>query len=301
MKKDKIGKVAFNSTSNTTNVLFNVLLIALSLLSLFPLIFVAIISITSEYSLHVHGYQLIPQSLSLEGYRFLWAMKEEIFRSFMVSVFVTVGGAGLNVFITTTYAYAISRTEFVYRKFFTMILLFTMLFSVGLVPSYLVVTNLLKLRNNLLALILPLALLPFNVLIMRTFFRRAVPNAIIESAKIDGAGDFKIFWKIVLPLAVPGIATITLFAVLAYWNDWFNAMLYIDSDTLMPLQYLLMRIQSTIDYFSRNSLPGDAYSVIPKEATQMAMVLVSTLPIAFTYPFFQKYFVGGLTVGGVKE
>lgn len=301
MKKKEIKYVSFNTTSKKTNIIFNVILIGLSLLSLFPLIFVAIISITSEYSLHVHGYQLIPESLSLDGYRFLWEMRGDIFRSFMISVFVTVVGSALNVFITTMYAYAISRNEFRYRRFFTMILLVTMLFSVGLVPSYLVVTNLLKLRNNLLALILPLALLPFNVLIMRTFFKKSVPNAIIESAKIDGAGDFKIFWKIVLPLSIPGIATISLFAVLTYWNDWFNAMLYIDSESLIPLQYLLMRIQSTIDYFSRNSLPGDVFSLVPKEATQMAMVLISTLPIACTYPFFQKYFVGGLTVGGVKE
>lgn len=301
MNKRKVKKVEFNTTSKKTNITFNIILIALSLLSLFPLIFVAIISVTSEYSLQVHGYQLIPSQFSFEGYKFLWAMREQIFRSFMVSVFVTVSGTLLNVFLTTTYAYAISRPEFRYRKFFTMILLLTMLFAAGMVPNYLVVTNLLKLRNNLLALILPLALTPFSVLIMVTFFKKSVPNAIIEAAKIDGASDIRIFRQIVLPLAIPGIATITLLAVLAYWNDWFNAMLYIDNDSLMPLQYLLMRIQSTIDYFSKNNLPGTAMSAVPKEASQMAMVLISTLPIACTYPFFQKYFVGGLTVGGVKE
>lgn len=301
MEKKSIKNVSINAVSPKTQVLFNVILGLLGLMSVFPLVFVAIISVTSEYSLQVYGYQLIPKAFSLDAYRFLWAMKDQIFTSLLMSVLVTVLGSLLNVFITTTYAYAISRTEFRYRRFFTIILLITMLFSVSMVPTYLVVTNLLKLRNNLLALILPLALSPFNVLIMRTFFKRSVPNALIEAAKIDGAGDIYIFWKIVLPLAIPGIATITLFAVLAYWNDWFNAMLYIDQDTLMPLQYLLMRIQATIDYFSRNSLPGDAFAYVPKEATQMAMVLISTIPIACTYPFFQKYFVGGLTVGGVKE
>lgn len=299
--KKKVSKVTINQTKKSTNILFNILMIVIALSCLFPLVFVAIISITSETSLQIHGYQIFPKELSFDGYRFLWEMRGQIFNSFIISVMITVAGAALNVFITTTYAYVISRSEFAYRKFFTVILLITMLFTAGLVPSYLVMTTLLKLQNNLLALILPLAMAPFNVIIMRTFFKRSIPDAIIESAKIDGAGDIYIFIKIVLPLAIPGIATITLFAVLAYWNDWFNAMLYIDKNTLMPLQYLLMQIQSTIEYFSQHSLPGDAFATLPKEATQMAMVLISTLPIACTYPFFQKYFVGGLTVGGVKE
>ena len=150
-----------------------------------------------------------------------------------------------------------------------------------------------------------MALSPFNIIVMRTFFKRSVPDAIIESAKIDGASELRVFLQIVLPLAVPGIATISLFAALGYWNDWFNALLYIQSDNLIPLQYLLMKIQSNIEYMTQNAgmsaqLSGGA-AAIPKEATRMAMVVISTLPIACSYPFFQRYFVSGLTIGGVKE
>ncbi|HZJ86961.1 MAG TPA: carbohydrate ABC transporter permease [Erysipelothrix sp.] len=301
MEKRKLKEFKFNQTSTTTNIVFNVILTVLAISSVFPLIFVAAISITSELSIITKGYQIIPSEVSLEGYKFLWEMRGQILNSFAVSVFVTIVGSMLNVFITTTYAYALSRPEFEYRKFYTIILLITMLFTAGMVPSYLVMKSMLKLHDTVWSIILPLALAPFNVIIMRTFFRRSIPDSIIESAKVDGAGDIRIFVKIVLPLAIPGIATITLFAVLGYWNDWFNAMLYIDKSHLMPLQYLLMQIQSTIEYFSQNSIPDTAFATIPKEATQMAMVLISTIPIASTYPFFQKYFVGGLTVGGVKE
>ena len=173
-----------------------------------------------------------------------------------------------------------------------------------MVPSYIVMTSLLKLRNSIWALILPMALSPFNVIIMRTFFRKSIPESIIESARIDGAGEFRIFRQIVLPLAIPGIATISLFAAIGFWNDWFSALLYLDDQNLFPLQYVLMQIQANIDYIVKNAAQG-ASAVsgvsIPREATRMAMVVISTLPIALSYPFFQKYFISGLTIGGVKE
>ena len=150
-----------------------------------------------------------------------------------------------------------------------------------------------------------MALGPFNILVMRTFFIKTVPDSIIESARMDGASELKIFMKIVLPLAVPGIATISLFAALGYWNDWFNALLYIQNDDLVPLQYLLMKIQSNLDFLAKNAGMGaqiqGGLAALPSESARMAIVVVSTLPIALTYPFFQKYFVGGLTIGGVKE
>ncbi|EUJ47868.1 binding--dependent transport system inner membrane component family protein [Listeria fleischmannii FSL S10-1203] len=272
---------------------------------MFPLIFVMIISLTGENALVTDGYQLFPSEWSFDGYRYLYEMKEQILQSLLVTVVVTVVGTIVNVSFTSTYAYAISRPNFRWRRFLTIFALITMLFSPGMVPNYIVMTNMLQLKDTIWALILPMALSPFNIIVMRTFFNRSVPNAIIESARIDGASEIRIFVKIVLPLAVPGIATISLFAALGYWNDWFNALLYIQSDNLVPLQYLLMKIQANIDYMAQNAgmssnMAGGAAS-IPREATRMAMVVISTLPIALSYPFFQKYFVRGMTIGGVKE
>lgn len=225
--------------------------------------------------------------------------------SLWISVLVTVVGTVINSTFTSTYAYAISRSNFKYRKFFTVFCLITMLFSPGMVANYIVVTNMLHLKDTLWALILPMAVSPFNIIVMRTFFKRQVSELIIESARIDGASEMRIFTQIVIPLAVPGIATISLFAALGYWNDWFNALLYIQSDNLIPLQYLLMKIQSNIEMLSQNASAGTQFGgslmAIPKEATRMAMVVIATLPIACSYPFFQKYFVRGLTIGGVKE
>lgn len=186
--------------------------------------------------------------MSLEAYHFIFqgAMSQRIIRSFGVSVFVTVFGTLLNTTMTSTYAYAISRPYFPYRRFFTVYALITMLFAPGIVANYLVVSNLLQLKDSVWALILPMALGPFGILVMRTFFKKTVPDSIIESARMDGATEFMIFRKIVLPLAVPGIATISLFSALSYWNDWFNALLYVQSEDLYPMQYLLMKIQSNL-------------------------------------------------------
>lgn len=189
--------------------------------------------------------------------------------------------------------------------FFTVYALITMLFAPGMVANYLVVSNLLHLKDTVWALILPMALGPFGILVMRTFFKKTVPDSIIESARMDGASEWMIFMKIVLPLAVPGIATISLFSALTYWNDWFNALLYVQSENLYPMQYLLMKIQSNLQALAQNAgmsaQMADSLALLPKESVRMAIVVIATLPIALTYPFFQKYFVGGLTIGGVKE
>lgn len=272
---------------------------------IFPFLFVIIISFTSETALITNGYALWPSEWSIQGYTYLADLKTQIIQSLFITVFVTVVGTFINVAFTSTYAYAISRPNFRFKRFFTIFALITMLFSPGMVPSYIVMTNMLQLKDTVWALILPMALSPFNIIVMRTFFRRQVPESIIESSRIDGASEMRIFTQIVLPLAVPGIATISLFAALGYWNDWFNALLYIQSDNLIPLQYLLMKIQSNIDFMTQNAgLSGNlsgGLAGIPKEATRMAMVVISTLPIACSYPFFQRYFVSGLTIGGVKE
>ncbi|EPE1755430.1 carbohydrate ABC transporter permease [Enterococcus faecalis] len=287
------------------NVVSNLLLGILAISCIFPLFFVIIISLTSEQSILMNGYSLWPKDWSLQGYHYLATMKGQLLQSLLITFIVTIFGTVVNVFFTSTYAYAISRPNFQYRRFFTIFALLSMLFSPGLVPSYIVVSTMLHLKDTIWALILPLALSPFNIILMRTFFKRTVSESIIESARIDGASELRIFLQIVLPLALPGIATTSLFAALRYWNDWFHALLYVQSDYLMPLQYLLMKIQSNIDYMSQNATIGanlaESMGAMPKEATRMAMVVISTVPIACIYPFFQKYFVKGLTIGGVKE
>ncbi|EFY08342.1 carbohydrate ABC transporter permease [Erysipelothrix rhusiopathiae] len=303
MKKKKIEKVEVRSFSKNTDRVFNVIIGLFALSCIFPFIFVIVVSFTTETALMVNGYTLFPKEVSLDGYKFLYDFKGQLLNSFGVTVFITVVGTLINTTFTSTYAYAISRPNFKYRRFFTKFALLTMLFSAGMIPNYIVMTKLLGLKDTVWALILPMALSPFNIIVMRTFFKRTVPDAIIESARIDGASEFRIFIQIVLPLAVPGIATISLFAALAFWNDWFNALLYINSENLYPLQYLLMKIQSNLDYISQNvGLSGINSGIgLPKESARMAMVVLSTLPIAVSYPFFQKYFVSGLTIGGVKE
>lgn len=302
-KKKHINSVNYKGFGKKTNIFFNILIGLFAFSCVFPFIFIIILSFSDETAMVVNGYQLIPETWSLDGYRYLAQMGDQIIQALFVTVFVTVVGTLINTTLTSSYAYAISRKDFKFRKFFTMFALVTMLFSAGLVPGYIVMTSLLGLKDTIWALILPMAMSPFNIIVMRTFFIRSVPNAIIESARIDGAGELRTFWKIVLPLAVPGIATISLFAAIGFWNDWFNALLYIQSDNLMPLQYVLMQIQSNIEFMIENagmsSMIGTAG--IPKEATRMAMVVISTLPIALSYPFFQKYFISGLTIGGVKE
>lgn len=304
-KKKEVPNVRISKFGKKSNIFFNILVALFAISCIFPFIFVIIISLTSENSLALHGYALIPSEWSFDGYRYLAEMKEQILQALFVTVFVTVVGTIVNVTFTSTYAYAISRPTFEYRRAFTIFALVTMLFSPGMVPNYIVMTSMLHLKDTIWALILPMALSPFNIIVMRTFFKRQVPDSIIEAAKIDGASEARVFLQIVLPLAVPGIATISLFAALAFWNDWFNALLYVQSDSLVPLQYLLMKIQANIEYMTKNAgMAGNlsgGMAAIPKEATRMAMVVISTLPIALSYPFFQKYFVSGLTIGGVKE
>lgn len=301
----KTNPATIHQFGRKANVVSNLLLGILAISCIFPLFFVIIISLTSEQSILMNGYSLWPKDWSLQGYHYLATMKGQLLQSLLITFIVTIFGTVVNVFFTSTYAYAISRPNFQYRHFFTIFALLSMLFSPGLVPSYIVVSTMLHLKDTIWALILPLALSPFNIILMRTFFKRTVSESIIESARIDGASELRIFLQIVLPLALPGIATISLFAALRYWNDWFHALLYVQSDYLMPLQYLLMKIQSNIDYMSQNATIGanlaESMGAMPKEATRMAMVVISTVPIACIYPFFQKYFVKGLTIGGVKE
>ena len=300
------GETRFNHIGKGANTAFHIIFILLSILCLAPLVFVIIISFSSEHSVMVNGYSFRPDEWSTGAYEFVFQSGGQVMHSLGMSALVTVTGVAIGMALTSTYAYVLSRKTFRYRKLFTGILVATMFFNGGLVSTYMVVANFLHLKNNFLALVLPVAVTPFNIIVLRTFFATSVPDALIESAKIDGASQFKIFTDIVLPISLPGLATVALFLTLTYWNDWKNALLSIDSKSLYPLQYLLMKIERNIEFIAQNAGRGSmgldsALSRLPSETAKMAIVVIATLPIACAYPFFQRYFVSGLTVGSVKE
>ncbi|MUG64709.1 sugar ABC transporter permease [Paenibacillus sp. 7541] len=305
MFKSKSKMKDFHQLSFGWNIVFNLIAGIFAFLCVFPFLFVTIISFTDETTLARNGYQIWPEQWSLEAYRYVFQTGDALLRSYGVTIFVTVVGTLLSLFIISLYAYAISRKSFRYRNFFSFFAFFTMLFNGGLVPTYIVATQLLGLKDSIWALILPLALNAFYIMILRTFYSTSVPDAIIESGKIDGASEFKIFYKLVLPLSLPGLATIGLFSTLGYWNDWFNALLYIDDPNLVPLQSMLMRIETSMQFILQNShnssLSMQALQSLPQDTSRMAMVVLATGPIILAYPFFQRYFIQGLTIGAVKE
>ena len=302
IKKEKIDNVGIHAFSKPANLFFSILIGIIALSCILPFIFVIMISITNESVIATNGFSFWPSKFGFDGYLFLVQFKDKILNSLFITLFVTAVGTSVNVFMTTTYAYAISRRTFKYKRFFTVFALITMLFKAGMIPGYIVVTQLLHLGDTIWALIVPMLLSPFNIMLMRSFFKKTIPEAILESARIDGASEARIFFQICLPLSLPGIATITLLTALGFWNDWFNALLYIKSDNLYPLQYLLMQIQNNMDYIAKSvGMSGQLAVALPKETGRMAMVVVATVPIAILYPFFQRYFVKGLTIGGVKE
>lgn len=306
LRKLEEAQNKYNSIKSSTNVLFNTILTVLSLLSVIPFIFVIIISLTDEESLAMNGYRFIPEKWSFYAYEYIVSAGENIIRSYGVTILVTVTGTILGLLLTGTYAYALSRKTYAFRSFFTKVITIPMLFSGGMIANYLIVTKVLMLKNTIWALILPLCLNSYNIIVLRTFFKTSIPDSVVESAKIDGASEWHLFFRIVIPMALPGLATIGLFLTLGYWNDWFNAMMYMDDKTWIPLQYLLIQIESSIDWLASNkSMMGvdgiQAAANLPKETIKMAIVVISTLPIIFAYPFFQRYFVNGLTIGAVKE
>lgn len=285
-----------------TNVVFNIILLLLSLFAVIPFIFVVIISFSSQSSLVQNGYQFIPAQWSLEGYAYIFKAGKAIFNSYGISIIVTIIGTLLGITLTATYAYVISRPTYPYKRFFTIAALIPMLFNGGMIANFMLVTGVLKINDTLLSLILPMAISPFYIFVMKSFYASSVPNEIIESARIDGASDLGTFVKIVLPISKPGIATVGLFLTLGYWNDWFNASMYINNQNLIPIQYFLMRIQNNLNVLKSLSgqVANEVLKDIPSESVQMAIAVLVIIPIACAYPFFQKYFTGGLTLGAVK-
>ena len=306
-KKEKAymdGLGRFNQIKPATNVLYSALFILLAIMTVLPVVFVFVISISSEASIATKGYSFFPAEFSLSSYEYLWISKDYIGRAFLNSIGITILGTLLGLVLTSTLGYCLSRPNFRLRGVYTIMLLIPMLFSGGLVATYMINTQVYHLKNTYLALILPGACSSFYVIVMRTFFQTTIPDSIIESGKIDGASQLRIFVQLVLPISLPVIATIGLFLTFNYWNAWYGAMLYLDSNhrELYPLQYVLISIEKNIAFMAKNEehFMGDSMRSIPSETARMAIVMVVVIPIACSYPFFQRYFVGGLTIGAVK-
>ncbi len=304
MNLNSDGLLRFNRVKPVTNLLVTILFVLLAFVTLVPVIFVVIISFSSEASITKIGYSFFPQSWGITAYRYLLNMGAIIVRYFFNSIGVTLVGTALGLVLTTSMGYALSRKNFKLRGFYTVLIFLPMLFHGGMVSSYVINTQLYGLKNTYWALILPLACSSFYIIILRTFFTTTVPDSIIESGKIDGASQLRIFLQLVLPISLPAIATIGLFLTFAYWNDWYQASLYLESlhRELYPLQYYLVAIEKSIDFLTKEASFMSASSVteLPSESMRMAVVVIIVAPIACSYPFFQKYFISGLTIGAVK-
>lgn len=264
-----------------------------------PFWLVVINSFASESSLQVNGYQFIPSEFSFYSYSYLF-QSDQLLSSYGVTLFVTIVGTALAVFVTATYAYVLAHRKVKYRNIMSFLTYLTMIFGAGLVGSYILIANWLGLKDTLWALILPTLLNPFFAFILVAFYR-TIPYELNEAATIDGANDLTIFYKVIWPVAVPSVASITLFYALYYWNDWFHALLYIDDYKLHPLQIMLRQLMSSLNmesYLSGGAGISDV--VVPTLGVQLATVCVTIGPIILFYPFVQKYFVKGLTIGAVK-
>jgi putative aldouronate transport system permease protein len=282
--------------------LIHLVFILFSLSCIIPLISVLSVSFSSEVDILQHGYRLIPRIFDFKAYAYVLYRPIQLLGAFKVSILVSVIGTVLSVLFMAGIAYALSRHDYRFRNGLSFFVFFTMLFNGGLVPSYILISNYLHLKNTLWVLILPYLAMPWFILLLRSFMQK-IPHDIIESCMIDGANEFRIFAQVILPLAKPGLATIALFTMLQYWNDWWLSLLYIENEHLVPLQYMLYRMMNNISYLtsSSNMMPPSMKNVVlPTESARMAMAMLAAGPMLAVFPFFQKYFVRGLTVGAIK-
>ncbi|WP_029192703.1 carbohydrate ABC transporter permease [Paenibacillus harenae] len=274
--------------------------ILFSLLCLIPFILVISSSVTSESFIIRNGYTLFPQDISFEGYRLSLQNPTAIVNAYGVTILVTVLGTAISVFICTMTGYVLQRKDFKWRNKISFYLFFTTLFNGGLVPWYILCVQYLGLKNTLWSLFIPSLISVWNILIVKGFMR-GIPFEITESAKIDGAGDFRIFLSIILPVSKPVVATIGLFTALMYWNDWFASLLFITDERLYTLQYFLYKLVGSVQALrSVMDKAGIVVPTLPVESMKMALTVIVTGPIIFLYPFVQRYFVKGLTIGSVK-
>ena len=301
-KANKAPKKPVGRDRITFDILSHVILVVLSACCLLPFLLVLSGSFSDQTSILTHGYQLIPETFSLAAYQTLFKIPEDLLRAYGVTIFVTVTGTLLGLFLTSMAAYVLASRNFRYRYQMSFFFYFTSIFGGGLVPWYIFNTKYLHFHNNIIALILPILINVTYLLILKSYMA-GIPEALYESARLDGAGDFTIYRRVAMPLCKAGLATVGLFIALNYWNDWYDAMLFLDEgrSNLYPLQYFLNNILTKAQAISaaaaRSGLP---MSEVPSEPMKLAMTVVATGPIILLYPLLQKYFVKGVTIGAVK-
>ncbi|MCX7709331.1 MAG: carbohydrate ABC transporter permease [Clostridia bacterium] len=288
-----------NSLNTIAKILINLILVILSLACIIPFAIVVSSSLTDQQAIIENGYNLFPKVFSTLAYQYILADPSQIAKAYGVTILVTVVGTAMSLLISACFAYVLSRRDFPYRNKLSLFLFITMIFNGGLVPGYILVAQVLHLKNTVWSLILPYLVIPFFILLLKTYFGE-IPFSLVESAKIEGAGELQILFKIVLPLSLPAIATVGLFIILQYWNDWFLALLYIDDADLNPLQYLLYLIMQNLNAIRMSPMQGMLTAQLPGENARMAMAVLATGPIVFAFMFVQKYFISGLTVGAIK-
>jgi putative aldouronate transport system permease protein len=283
-----------------TQITINIILIVVSFIFLLPLLLVISSSLTDEVTLARTGFSLIPEKISLDAYNFIRMDPGRIVRAYSVTLTTTTIGTICGLLVMSMLAYALSRQDFAWRKPLSFFVIFTMLFQGGLIPTYILVTQTLHLKDSLLALILPYLVIPWFVFLLRTYFI-TLPKELIESAKIDGASEWRVFFQIVIPLSTPALATVGLFCILMYWNDWWLPLLYIDSPDKFPLQYLLYSVQKSAEFLTTGEASAMLQTIqLPVQSMRMAMAVVAMGPIAIAFLLLQRYFVRGMLVGSLK-
>lgn len=281
-----------------------VALLVLAVICIMPILLIVIASFTDEHTLLAEGYRFFPAQLSTMAYEYLWKQSSMMIRAYGVSILVTVLGTVLSIMLSTLFAYSLSRKDFKYRNFFSFFIFFTMLFSGGIVPSYMMWSRFFHIKDTIWALVIPTYLMSaFNVLLIRNFYSNNVPDALVEAARIDGASEFHIFGRVMLPLSVPVIATVGLFTGLSYWNDWINGLYYINDPGLYSIQNLLIRLMNNIQYLNSGAAAGalsGGATALPSASVRMAIAVVGVIPVVLAYPFLQKYLIRGTVIGAVK-
>jgi len=272
-----------------------------TLICLIPFVIMLSASFTNQTYIYQYGFSLLPRDFTLYAYQFAFIMPKVILGDYGLTIILTVVGTSVGLFLISMTGYALQRPDFSYRNGLSFFVYFTTLFQGGLIPYFIMMVNWFHLKNNYMAVLLPSIMSPWLLIMMKSFLR-TIPHEMTEAAKIDGAGDFTVYWRVILPVAKPALATIGLFLALNYWNEWYNAMLFLDPNRqAVPLQYFLYKVVNAANFLNQSAAAANVpRQNLPSQTLQMAVAIIATGPIIFVYPFVQKYFISGLTVGSVK-
>ncbi|NBH25411.1 carbohydrate ABC transporter permease [Lachnospiraceae bacterium] len=285
-------------------ILCNTVLALITVYMIFPFVLLLMSSITEENTLIMNGYSLFPEKFSLGAYQYIFQNGKKIFHAYGVTIFVTIVGTAINLWISSMLAFGLSRKNLPFRRIITFYVFFTMLFNGGLVPTYMMYTGTFHIKNTIFAMIVPnLLMSAVNVLLVRTYFTNSIPDALYEAAEIDGAGQMRIYFQVALPLGKPILVTTGLFAALGYWNDWTNGLYYVNQEQFWGIQNLLNKMISDVQALTSGLMSKEMagmLSTMPSVSVRMAVAFVAMMPVLLVYPFLQKYFAEGIAMGAVK-